>query len=146
MENKAAVAPKHISLVTSELFTCRAVAILGAERNYLAHIFEYPREKGSHSLESMHKMLDKSADMLGIPACDLPVCKVAVVCGSQTCDDIDFPLSLGLSERKIQSDWFDGRDSGGDVYAFVHENEITLGHNEMEETEQKQESVKSNDI
>lgn len=135
-ENSAAIAPKHIPMATSELIACRAVAILGEHANYLAHIFEWPRGEGHHSTSSMHKMLDKSAQMLGLSHHELSRCEIAVICGSEVCDDIDYPLRQALHDRNMHAEWFDGRHSRGGVYAAVCQDKIGLGHDEMEELRQ----------
>ncbi|MGY2291052.1 hypothetical protein ACW9H6_14350 [Pseudomonas sp. SDO528_S397] len=142
-ENMACVSPKHVPLVTSELITCRAVAIFTGSANYLAHLFESPREAKAHTATSMLQMLKTAAQGLGIREQDLQHCKVAVVCGSEACDDVDFPLRSALRELNVTADWYEGRHARGGVYAAVHQDQVCLGRDDMEETARPTPGVRS---
>ncbi|EIK8470308.1 hypothetical protein LWV75_004677 [Salmonella enterica] len=138
-ENQSATAPKDIPLVTSELFSCRAIAILGENSNWMAHIFEWPSTGQAHTKESMQKMLDTAAEMLGIQPVELPSCKVFIVCGSDPCDEIDEPLKSALSMYNINAEWFDGSDSTSPIYALAYQDEVGTANGDITEYHQTKE-------
>jgi len=132
-ENCFSMSPKNAALVTSELIMCRALAIFGRNANYLAHIYQWPNGDGVHTDDSMRKMLINSAQMLGICADDLANHKVAVISGSEECEEIDGPLYNALRDMNISTNWYDGRGTQQGVYAVIRDDDAFLGHDSLVE-------------
>lgn len=133
-ENAYSVAPRHVPLVTSNLVTCRALAISVGDAHYLGHIFEWPSHEGAHTTESMSALLDGAAGALGMAPGQLANCRVAVVSGSEPCDEIDGPLHQALRGLGVTAEWHDAHGTEGGVHAVVHEGRVQIGHDAMTET------------
>ncbi|MGF6666210.1 hypothetical protein QF000_007943 [Paraburkholderia atlantica] len=132
-ENCFSTSPKNVALVTSELITCRALAIFGRKANCLAHIYEWPSGDGAHADDSMRTMLINCARMLGIRGSELANHKVAVISGSEECDEIDRPLRNALCDMNISANWYDGCGTQHGVYAATYGDDVFLGHDSLVE-------------
>lgn len=132
-ENQCAVAPKTALLVTTELMQCRAIAVFGETKNFLAHIYQDGGEEG-HTLEKMKGLLEQAAAQLDMKSDDLKNRKISVICGRAQCKEIDTTLNhafieMGLDESAL---WHKPADADLSVYAAVLGNDVYLAPDSVE--------------